>query len=80
MTWLFAFIGMVVVDFIWGQYIARITRKEAIPASFLAFWLVLTNALVVVGYTENHWLIIPTALGAVAGTYLSVYLDRSRDR
>src|SRR5258708_1956763 len=61
MTWLYAFAAMLAVDFVFGQYTAQIIKKDAIKASFLSFWIVLLNALVVVGYTEDHWLVIPTA-------------------
>ena len=79
MTYLLAFGGMAVLDFIWGQYTVVIIKKEAHRASFLALGIFFLNALVTVGYTEDHWIIMPAAAGAYLGTYLSVVVDRERD-
>jgi len=72
MKWALAFFLMVCVDFVWAKYTDHITQKDALRASFYATMIVIFNGLVTIGYTDDHWLLVPTVLGAFVGTYFAV--------
>lgn len=72
MIYVFAFFGMVVLDFVWGRYTKAIADRKLIAGSIYAVGTVIGGAYLVIGYTDNHWLLIPVGLGAFVGTFLSI--------
>lgn len=66
-----AFASMTLLDFIWAHYTIFLLEKRHILAGLAAGGIMLCNAIVVVGYVSNHWLILPTAAGAFTGTFLA---------
>jgi hypothetical protein len=76
MKFLFIFILVIFVDFIWTACIFHISKNNAIKASFYSVLLTLIGNIVTIIYVEDHWMIIPSALGAFIGTFLSVKLNK----
>lgn len=75
--WLKFFLVFLVVtasDACWAVYIIRIGEKKALAASGWGSLISLMTAFTIVSYTENHWFIIATILGAFAGTFLAIKL------
>lgn len=70
--WLLVFLAAVVVDFIWARYTAAVTSSRAIAAAWLSIGIIVSNAVVTVGYVTDYWLIVPTAAGAWCGTYFAI--------
>lgn len=66
------FVAMAVLDYVWAYYTRAIADKQAKKASGHAGAIVALNALVVLSYADNPWMIAPAVAGAVVGTYLSV--------
>lgn len=76
MMWLGIFLLTLVVDFAWSMYIKSLADNKHIRASGWAAFITLAGGLTVIGYTENHWLLIPAVIGGAIGTYLSKYFKR----
>lgn len=74
-SWIEIFLGMVVIDLIYAIYTKQIQKDNAVFASFSATAIYIINALVVIGFVNNMWLIIPAGLGAFVGTYLGVKIN-----
>lgn len=74
MMWLGVFIAVSVADALWTGWMRAVDARDPALASLFSVSLVLTSAYVTVAYVENRKLLIPAALGAFVGTYLSVYL------
>lgn len=70
--WLFVFVVMAVLDFIWARYTNAVGEKAAHRAARLATYLVVCNGIVTIEWVTDHWLLIPTALGAYVGTFAAV--------
>lgn len=76
--WLVAFAAMFVTDVCWAMYV-NAAKESPLRAAWWAVWLFVLGAIAVVGYTTNHWLLIPSAAGAFAGTYLGVLYARRKE-
>lgn len=72
--WAIAFSAMFALDFVWTFYTKYVVQKKALLAAAYAGGLVLCNAVVTISYIDDHWLLIPVILGALAGTGIGVRL------
>ncbi len=62
---------MVALDYAWGRYTQALTARRASSAATWSVFLFLVGATVTQGYLENQWTLIPAAVGAWVGTWLS---------
>jgi branched-subunit amino acid ABC-type transport system permease component len=69
------FLATAVSDVLWVFYIRRTNKGKAISAAAFSSFIVLLGGLVVLAYVDNIWYLIPAALGAFAGTIISIKLD-----
>jgi uncharacterized membrane protein YfcA len=75
MTWVsfpLVFAAMTALDFVFAEYTRATADRHAIKASLWASTIIVLTGFVTTSYVENHWLMIPAAIGAFAGTWLSV--------
>lgn len=78
LQWLIAFIALAITDVCWAFYVNAAARSP-LKASVWAVFLFLVGGIAVVGYTTNPVLLIPSAAGAFAGTYLGVLMSRRKE-
>jgi hypothetical protein len=74
--WLLTFTLMLVTDYIWARYTDEVVAKHTHRASLYAVAIIFCGAGTTIMYVEDHWRIIPAAIGAYLGTYLAVRLKR----
>lgn len=74
-TGLLVFVFMVITDILNAYYVRRVSSGSALQAGLLSMSITLVAAVVTINYVENKIYLIPTALGALVGTYLSVKID-----
>ena len=67
------FLAMAALDFVWAHYIAAVHQKHALRSAVYSAAMVAFNSLVVLSYSEDHWMTVPTVAGAFVGTFLSVW-------
>jgi hypothetical protein len=60
-----------VLDLAWSIYTRHLVARRAGPAAFWSAIIILNVGLNTIAYTENHWLLLPSASGAFVGTYIS---------
>ena len=72
MKYLLAFFGMVLLDWTWAQYTKAIADKRLWKGSVYAVGTVIGGAFLVIGYTQDYWLLVPVGAGAFVGTFLSI--------
>jgi hypothetical protein len=63
------------LDAVWALYARHVVSMNALPASFWAALLIVAQFIM---YTEDHWLLIPAASGALVGTFVVTYAPTSR--
>jgi hypothetical protein len=69
------FIALLVLDFVWARYNIATTTKQAWRAGSYSVLIILLGAFSVISYTEDHWMLLPAAVGAFCGTWLAVKHD-----
>jgi hypothetical protein len=77
-TWFFAFLALVVGDFCWAIYTAKIQQNNPMMAGLWAIAIYGISAGVTIGYTQDHWLLVPACAGAFVGTYIGVVWNRRK--
>lgn len=75
LEWILVFFAMLVVDVLNAIYIKHIEKNNAMLASFTAVVLFLAASVAVIGYVDNHWLLIPASAGAFVGTYIGIKIN-----
>lgn len=76
MMYLAAFAAMVASDFLYAEYTKAVARGKIFWAAGAAMAMVFTNALVVLTYVSNPWVLLAVAAGAFTGTTLSMRFGR----
>ena len=69
------FLATFITDVLWTLLVRRTTQGRALSASIYSTLIVLLSAVAITSFVENGWYVIPSALGAFAGTYLTVKID-----
>jgi hypothetical protein len=77
LEWAAVFAAMFALDFFWARYTAAVTDKAAAKAAGWAAFIILVSGFVTTSYVHDHWLLIPAAFGAFAGTYAAIRFRRS---
>ena len=67
-----AFFAMFLTDVLYAYYVQAVQTSQALQASMWAAILYILGGIVVIGYINNPWILIPSVLGAFAGTYVGV--------
>lgn len=67
-----AFVAMMGLDYVFALYTKSVVKQKPATAGFFAMCIVVSNAAVTLNYVDNNWMVIPTLLGAYAGTWLAV--------
>lgn len=70
LQWLVAFLIMAVTDVCWALYTKATATSNPFRAACWAVALFVLGGFAVISYTTNPALIIPSAAGAFAGTYI----------
>ncbi|MFA6407745.1 MAG: hypothetical protein WCV80_03515 [Candidatus Paceibacterota bacterium] len=74
-TALLVFGATVISDMLWAFYIRRTNDRKALSAALFSAVIVLSGGLIVVAYVENNWYLLPAAMGAFVGTFISIHID-----
>lgn len=72
MTAVAAFVAMILVDCCWAAYIMAASDRRALPAALWSGAIVLGGAVTTLALVASPWNVVPSCLGAVAGTYWTV--------
>lgn len=72
MIYVAVFFAYVALDYCWSKYTKMVGQDRALAAANWAVALLLIGAFGLLGYVQNHWLLVPAALGSWVGTYYSL--------
>lgn len=72
MTWLLVFAAMFAFEVLWVLCIRALNADHAIRASLYGAGTWGVTGLATFNYVNDPWLIVPTMLGAAAGTYFTM--------
>lgn len=74
MIWktILVFIAVACADALWTLYVQAAANNKKLKASLVSAAIILAGSFVTLEYVENPILIIPAALGAFFGTYVTM--------
>lgn len=70
---LLAFSAMSVYEFLWSLYIHKVRDEEYTMAGVYNIFIMLSNGLTLILVVGNWWMLIPGAIGAFFGTWVSKF-------
>lgn len=65
-------------DFIWSIYIKSLSTNKMFKAAIFAALAVLFEASAIIIYVQDYLSLIPAALGAFVGTYITKFLKHKK--
>jgi hypothetical protein len=71
---LIVFCALAALDFVWAYYTLAVTKKQSVLAASLASVIILLSGAAAIGYTSNHWMLLPAMAGAFVGTLAAIRL------
>lgn len=72
---IFTFLAYFVVDIVWVYYTLGIAKGDKLKASLSAAAIPLLVGIATIQFVDNHWMLIPAALGGFVGTWVSMKDD-----
>lgn len=78
MSYVLVFLAVALADVCWTKYFLEAANKNATKAAAWSAVIVLLGSYTTVEYVGNALLVIPAALGAFAGTYLTVLREKRK--
>ncbi len=69
---IFIFFSVSLLNFLWGRYIKHAAQANALSSAIYAGIISLVSSFITIIYISDNRMIIPAALGAFIGTYLSI--------
>jgi hypothetical protein len=75
-TWLAVFAALAVTDFFWALTVRKAADNAAFSAGLWAVPLFLGQAVGVIGYVHDWWLLVPGAAGTFVGTAAGVLWNK----
>lgn len=72
--WLYieTFLLVFATDILYTYYVRAVNQNRAVVASLWSVMCTFTASIAVINYTENHWTLIASLLGAGFGTYIGM--------
>lgn len=64
---------MIIYEFLWSLYIHNIRDENYVKAGLFCSFIMLTSGITTILFIDNHWLLIPAAIGAFIGTWISKF-------
>lgn len=71
-------VAMAVVDWAWAQYSMALADRRAFAGSVWAVLILVPSAWTIMSYVHDPRMLIPAAIGAFVGTYISVKFKRKQ--
>ena len=71
-----AFGSMFVVDLFNSIYIKHIQNDSALATASASVLIFLTYSTAVISYVDNHWMLIPAAMGGFTGAVIGVEINK----
>ena len=63
---------MFATDILYTYYLKAVTGNKAVVASFWATACTFCASVAAINYVEDHYMLIPSLLGAFTGTYVGM--------
>lgn len=72
------FVAYVLLDFVFARYNIACVQRRVAAASTWSMLIVVFGGYITIKFVSDPWMLIPAALGAFVGTYISVALFKEK--
>ena len=72
MDYVITFVAVFLTDILYVYFLKSIQNDQPLRASIWSVIVTFTASIAVINYTENHYTLIASLLGAFAGTYIGM--------
>ena len=79
-TAIILFLTYTIIDMLYAAYILYVSRLQAVKAATCSMIIYCLLAYGVVSYSTNIWYIIPLAMGAWLGSFLTVIYEKRKQK
>jgi hypothetical protein len=66
------FLAMLIGDSLWAKWMLATSKRQPVPAAAYSSAIILVGGFTAVAYVNDPRYLIPAALGAFVGTYVTV--------
>lgn len=66
------FLFVTISDILWTLFIRAVHEDKVMLASIVSTFIILLTAGTAISYISDHWKLIPAALGAFVGTFITM--------
>ena len=73
-NYVISFFALFFTDVFYTFYLKAVEQNKPVVAGSWAVIVYSIASLAIVNYIDNHWLLIPSCVGAFAGTYVGIML------
>lgn len=73
------FLAVFVTDLLYVYFVKSIQQNQPISAGMWSMVVTLTASIAVINYTEDHYALIPALIGAFAGTWLGMKINKTNE-
>lgn len=80
LDFLIVFLLTAVSDAVWTYYIQASSSKQTAKAVAASGVIVLVGSLITLYVVADHWMLVPTVLGAMAGTLVTMVVSNGHAR
>ena len=79
-TAILVFFAVTLVDIFWASYIKSIAADHMWRSGLFSAAIIVTGGFTAIEYVQNHWMLLPAALGAFVGTVITVWYHKKNKR
>ena len=72
MDYIITFLAVFLTDILYVYFLKSVQNNKTLQASLWSVVVTFTASIAVINYTENHYTLIASLLGAFTGTYIGM--------
>ena len=78
LNYLAVFFVVALTDILWAKYFLAVSQSRMVVAPLVSSGIIVFGSFATISYVNDHWALIPAALGAYAGTYITMWLEKKK--
>lgn len=78
-TYITTFVAIFATDLLYVYFVKSIQNDRAWSAAWWSMVVTFTASVGIIGYTEDHWALIPALAGAFCGTWIGMRLRKKEE-
>jgi hypothetical protein len=76
--WIFMLVGSFILDVLWTKTVMAVASDSALKAATWGMATTVTGDILILGFVQDPWLLIPTAIGAWTGIFVPKFFAKRK--